>query len=99
MATTPPRKPAYTSEGMVCDPLVVIVYSSIMIGIRQDLPGLAGAFGESNTLQRRGIPARTQAVKTHGLGNPLVAGSSPARPTSEPIFKITGAESTFIRRF
>jgi hypothetical protein len=43
-ATTPSRKPAYTSEGSSATWVAVIVYSSIMIGIRQDLPSTDATF-------------------------------------------------------
>jgi hypothetical protein len=35
--------PAYTSEWVMCRRVVVIVYSSIMIRIRQDLPSSDGS--------------------------------------------------------
>ena len=37
-ATAPPCEPGRYSEEMLCHLMVVIVYSSIMIGIRPDLP-------------------------------------------------------------
>jgi hypothetical protein len=58
--------------------VVVIVYSSIMIRIRQDLPSPDATFELVKDVAAQAITGTNRGRQAHRSGNPLVAGSSPA---------------------
>jgi hypothetical protein len=69
-----------------------------MIGICHQLLGLDQSLEAVKHIAEQVITGNNGGRQDRRFGNPLVAGSSRARPTSEAIFKITGAQPTFIRR-
>jgi hypothetical protein len=84
-ATAPSRKSAFIGEGLWCQLLVVIVYSSTMIEIGPELSGSDGILDPIKHSAVQAITGMNGGRQDHRFGNPLVAGSSPARPTSEAI--------------
>jgi hypothetical protein len=70
-------------ERNVCHVAVVIGYSSLTIGIRQDSPSFDANFDRVKHIVARPNIGKNDRYWDPWIGNPLVAGSSPARPTSE----------------
>src|SRR5271168_2543860 len=78
--TAPPCKPGRYSEGMLCDPMVVIVYSSIMIGICPELPGSGRSRWTTNHLVTQQKIRNNRTYPDVCVANPLVPGSGPPAP-------------------
>ncbi|MFZ3306596.1 MAG: hypothetical protein WA227_23805, partial [Mycobacterium sp.] len=69
-----------------------------MTGNRLELPGSYRGFEMVNPVVAQSETGNNRDYQDRKNANPLVAGSSPARPTSEPICRFAEANSSIIHR-
>jgi hypothetical protein len=75
---------------------VVVVYSPLMTRSRPECAGFGRPLAAASYLVLQAKTGNNANYQPRRVDNPLVAGSSPARPTSEPIFKIAPPKSSFV---